>query len=155
MCAAISGFHGLTFVRIHCQRIILEQAPAIADKRIIAAHLGNGASLCALNAGRSVDSTMGFSALDGLPMGTRCGQLEFPGVILYLLARTRCMTASDLESLFYKTIRPARHFRYLRRYALICFISTWNRARNSPSITSTVFHIAARNRCVDRNTRRP
>ncbi len=92
------GFHGLSYEYIaHALRSI---APAIAQRRVIVAHLGSGASLCALNVGRSIDSTMGFSALDGLPMGTRCGQLD-PGVILYLL-RERNMSVDDLESLFYK-----------------------------------------------------
>ncbi len=92
------GFHGLSYEYI--ASAVREQAPALANKRIVVAHLGNGASLCALDAGRSVDSTMGFSTLDGLPMGTRCGQLD-PGVILYLL-RERGMNASELEKLFYK-----------------------------------------------------
>src|SRR5690606_37569579 len=92
------GFHGLSYEYI--AGALPDLAPTIAGKRVIAAHLGNGASLCAINGGRSVDSTMGFSALDGLPMGTRCGQLD-PGVILYLL-RERGMTAGDLEALFYK-----------------------------------------------------
>jgi acetate kinase len=61
-----------------------EVARDIADGRVIVAHLGNGASLCALRAGTSVATTMGFTALDGLPMGTRCGQLD-PGVVLYLI----------------------------------------------------------------------
>lgn len=92
------GFHGLSYEYI--AGVFPTLAPTIAGKRVIAAHLGNGASLCALSGGRSVDSTMGFSALDGLPMGTRCGQLD-PGVILYLL-REHGTTLSDLESLFYK-----------------------------------------------------
>ena len=92
------GFHGLSYEYIaHALQNI---APEIAQRRVIVAHLGSGASLCALSQGRSVDSTMGFSALDGLPMGTRCGQLD-PGVILYLL-RERNMTVDDLEALFYK-----------------------------------------------------
>jgi acetate kinase len=74
------------------------RAPDIADKRVIIAHLGAGASLCAIAAGRSVDTTMGFSALDGLPMATRCGALD-PGVILHLL-RTG-MSAAAIENLLY------------------------------------------------------
>jgi acetate kinase len=65
----------------------------------VVAHLGNGASLCALRGGRSVDTTMGFTALDGLPMGTRCGALD-PGVILYLLQQ-RNMTPGAIEDLLY------------------------------------------------------
>ncbi|NDH36078.1 MAG: hypothetical protein EBX67_11565 [Betaproteobacteria bacterium] len=64
------------------------------------AHLGNGASMCAIEAGRSVASTMGFSALDGLPMGTRCGQLD-PGVLLYLMDQ-KSMTAAEISDLLYK-----------------------------------------------------
>ncbi len=92
------GFHGLSYDYI--ASALPEVAPAIADGRVVVAHLGSGASLCALNNGVSVDSTMGFSALDGLPMGTRTGQLD-PGVVLYLL-QERGMTARDLEALFYK-----------------------------------------------------
>jgi acetate kinase len=59
-------------------------APELAQGRVIVAHLGSGASMCALAGGRSVESTLGFTALDGLPMGTRPGQID-PGVVLYLL----------------------------------------------------------------------
>lgn len=76
------GFHGLSYEYI--ARTLPRVAPEIADGRIIVAHLGSGASMCAISAGRSVDSTMGFTALDGLPMGTRVGQID-PGVLLYLL----------------------------------------------------------------------
>lgn len=75
------GFHGLSYEYI-AERLP-QLAPDIADKRVIVAHLGSGASMCALFEGRSVDSTMGFTALDGLPMGTRPGQID-PGVVLYL-----------------------------------------------------------------------
>ncbi len=75
------GFHGLSYEYIAERLRIL--APALADGRVIAAHLGNGASLCAMRGGRSLDTTMGFSALDGLVMGTRCGTLDV-GVVLYL-----------------------------------------------------------------------
>jgi acetate kinase len=64
------------------------------------AHLGNGASLCALRAGRSVATTMGFSALDGLPMGTRCGELD-PAVVLHLL-RQEGMAPAEVEDLLYR-----------------------------------------------------
>src|SRR6202008_364557 len=66
----------------------------------IIAHLGNGASMCAVKDGRSVDSTMGFTALDGLPMGTRCGQLD-PGVVLYLVSQ-KGWSAGDVERLLYR-----------------------------------------------------
>jgi acetate kinase len=76
------GFHGLSYAYIAMR--LAEVAPAIAGGRVVVAHLGNGASMCAIREGRSIDSTMGFTALDGLPMGTRSGQLD-PGVLLHLL----------------------------------------------------------------------
>jgi acetate kinase len=92
------GFHGLSYEYI--SRRLREVAPALAKGRVIAAHLGNGASLCAMQDGRSLDTTMGFTALDGLMMGTRCGALD-PGVILYL-AQERGLTAKQIEDLLYK-----------------------------------------------------
>ncbi|HEY2586091.1 MAG TPA: acetate/propionate family kinase [Tepidisphaeraceae bacterium] len=91
------GFHGLSYESISSQ--LRQIAPALRQGRVIVAHLGSGASLCAMRGGRSVETTMGFSALDGLPMGTRCGSLD-PGVILFLLQRG--MTASQIETLLYK-----------------------------------------------------
>ena len=91
------GFHGLSYEYI--AGIMPEVAPAIADGRVVAAHLGSGASLCAIYKGRSVDSTMGFTALDGLVMGTRPGQLD-PGVVLYLITE-KGMSAADVEHLLY------------------------------------------------------
>lgn len=76
------GFHGLSYEYI--AKTLPGIAPAIADGRVVVAHLGSGASMCAIRAGRSIDSTMGFTALDGLPMGTRTGQID-PGVLIYLL----------------------------------------------------------------------
>jgi acetate kinase len=75
------GFHGLSYEYI--ARTLPSVAPQIAQGKVVVAHLGSGASMCAIEGGRSVDTTMGFSALDGLPMGTRCGQID-PGVLLYL-----------------------------------------------------------------------
>ena len=92
------GFHGLSYEYI--ARRLREIAPALAAGRVIAAHLGNGASLCAMWAGRSVDTTMGFTALDGLVMGTRCGTID-PGVILYL-QQTHGMDAEQVEKLLYQ-----------------------------------------------------
>jgi acetate kinase len=92
------GFHGLSYEFVAGTLSAL--APDIANGRVIIAHLGNGASLCALQAGRSVYSTMGFSTLDGIPMGTRPGAID-PGVLLYL-AGQRNMSAAALESLLYK-----------------------------------------------------
>ncbi|MBX9751009.1 MAG: acetate/propionate family kinase [Roseococcus sp.] len=92
------GFHGLSYEYI--ASVLPEAAPAIAGGRVVVAHLGNGASLCALRAGRSMATTMGFSALDGLPMGTRCGQLD-PAVVLHLLT-TEGMTTKAVEDLLYR-----------------------------------------------------
>ena len=91
------GFHGLSYEYIASQLPRLD--PALAQGKVVVAHLGNGASVCALQAGRSVATSMGFSALDGLVMGTRCGALD-PGVLLYLL-RERGMNADQLEHLLY------------------------------------------------------
>ncbi|MGF1624940.1 MAG: acetate/propionate family kinase [Alphaproteobacteria bacterium] len=91
------GFHGLSYEYV--SQTLAGIAPELAAGRIVIAHLGNGASMCALRHGRSVGSTMGFSALDGLPMGTRCGQLD-PGVVLYLLQHEG-MTAEEISRLLY------------------------------------------------------
>jgi len=91
------GFHGLSYDYI--ASALRKRAPAVARGRVVAAHLGAGASLCAMRDGKSIDTTMGFTALDGLPMGTRCGALD-PGVILYLL-RERGMDADRIEDLLY------------------------------------------------------
>jgi acetate kinase len=92
------GFHGLSYEYI--AGLLPEIAPAAARGRTVVAHLGNGASLCALSASRSVASTMGFTALDGLMMGTRSGNLD-PGVILYLFDELK-MTAREVEDLLYR-----------------------------------------------------
>jgi acetate kinase len=92
------GFHGLSYEYI-AQRLP-QVAPDIAKGRVIVAHLGSGASMCALAGGRSVESTLGFTALDGLPMGTRPGQLD-PGVVLYLIAE-KGMSPAAVQDLFYK-----------------------------------------------------
>jgi acetate kinase len=91
------GFHGLSYAYIASILPTLE--PTLADARIIVAHLGSGASLCALHRGRSIATTMGFSPLDGLVMGTRCGSID-PGVLLYLMDR-HSMDARALEQLLY------------------------------------------------------
>lgn len=92
------GFHGLSyeFVTSQLRRI----APEYATSRVIVAHLGNGASLCAVKDGRSVSTTMGFTALDGLLMGTRCGSID-PGVLLYLMDSCS-MNARAIEKLLYR-----------------------------------------------------
>ncbi len=91
------GFHGLSYEYI--ARHLRETSPDLAGGRIIVAHLGNGASLCAMAGGRSVDSSMGFTALDGLMMGTRCGTID-AGVVLHLQAQEG-MSATDVEKLLY------------------------------------------------------
>ncbi len=91
------GFHGLSYEYI--ARTLNDVAPEIAEGRVVVAHLGSGASMCAIHKGRSIDTTMGFTALDGLPMGTRCGALD-PGVVLYL-TRERGLTAEAIEDLLY------------------------------------------------------
>jgi len=92
------GFHGLSYAYI--ARAMRRIAPELARGRMIVAHLGNGASMCAIRDGRSIDSTMSFTALDGLPMGTRCGQID-PAVLLYLLGE-RGMTVTEVSDLLYK-----------------------------------------------------
>jgi acetate kinase len=91
------GFHGLSYEYIAAR--LPEIDPRAASGRTVVLHLGNGASMCALQGGRSVASTMGFTAVDGLPMGTRCGAID-PGVILYLVQQ-RGMDAKAVEKLIY------------------------------------------------------
>lgn len=91
------GFHGLSYK--HISVAMAQMAPTIGAGSVIAAHLGSGASLCAMKTGVSCDTSMGFSALDGIPMATRCGALD-PGVLLHLLA-SEMYTIDDLEDLLY------------------------------------------------------
>jgi acetate kinase len=90
------GFHGLSYEYI--ARTLVRTAPRLHDGRVVVAHLGSGASLCAMRGGASVDSTMGFTALDGLPMGTRCGSVD-GGVLLFLLQRG--MKTDEMQRLLY------------------------------------------------------
>jgi acetate kinase len=92
------GFHGLSYEYI--ASALPEVAPSIASARVLVAHLGSGASLCALREGRSIDSTFGFTALDGLCMGTRPGALD-PGVVLYLFQGLGLST-SEVEKVLYR-----------------------------------------------------
>jgi acetate kinase len=92
------GFHGISYEYIAAA--LPQVAPQLAGGRVIVAHLGSGASLCALRAGKSVDSTFGFTALDGLCMGTRPGALD-PGVVLYLFQKKR-LSPVEVETLLYK-----------------------------------------------------
>lgn len=91
------GFHGLSYEYVAGR--LREIAPGVAMGRVIVAHLGSGASMCALAGGRSVESTLGFTALDGLPMGTRPGHLD-PGVVLYLIAE-KGMSPAIVQDLLY------------------------------------------------------
>jgi acetate kinase len=92
------GFHGISYEYI--ASVLPERAPEIAGGRVVVAHLGNGASMCAMRDRVSVATTMGFTALEGLPMGTRCGQID-PGAVLHLLIQ-RGMSAEDVETLLYR-----------------------------------------------------
>lgn len=91
------GFHGLSYEYVAAR--LESVAPEIANGKVIVAHLGSGASMCALSGGKSVDSTMGFTALDGLPMGTRPGQID-AGIVLYLIQQ-KGMTAGQIERFLY------------------------------------------------------
>jgi acetate kinase len=92
------GFHGLSFEFI--SRRLAEISPALPDKRTVVAHLGNGASLCAMRNGISLDTTMGLTPLDGLMMGTRCGAID-PGVLLYLQQQQR-MSVDEIQHMLYQ-----------------------------------------------------
>ena len=92
------GFHGLSYEYIASR--MNEIAPEVAGSRVVVAHLGNGASLCAMHQGRSVASTMGFTAVDGLMMGTRCGTID-PGVLMYLMDAHK-LDARAIEDLIYR-----------------------------------------------------
>lgn len=92
------GFHGLSYEYI--AGVLPAHLGAQAEGRVIVAHLGNGASMCALRGRRSIATTMGFTALDGLMMGTRCGSLD-PGVVMYLASEMR-MGPDEIENLLYR-----------------------------------------------------
>jgi acetate kinase len=91
------GFHGISYEFVAGR--LREIDPSLADGRVVVAHLGSGCSMCALVRGKSVDASWGFSALDGLPMGTRPGRLD-PGVVLYLLQIKR-MSVEQVQELLY------------------------------------------------------
>ena len=92
------GFHGLSYEFIASR--LPQVVPQIAAGRVIVAHLGSGASMCGLVGGRSIESTMGFTALDGLPMGTRPGQID-PGVVLYLVQK-KAMSPAEVQDFLYE-----------------------------------------------------
>ena len=92
------GFHGLSYEYI--ASVLPQRAPEIANGRVVVAHLGNGCSACALRNRVSLATTMGFTALDGLPMGTRCGELN-AGVVLHLIQQ-KGMSPEELVDLLYK-----------------------------------------------------
>ncbi|MBB3809043.1 acetate/propionate family kinase [Pseudochelatococcus contaminans] len=91
------GFHGVSYEYV--TRRMKQIAPLDAEGRVVIAHLGNGASMCAVRYGHSIASTMGFSALDGLPMGTRCGNLD-AGVLLYMLDQ-KGYSSSEIRNILY------------------------------------------------------
>ena len=91
------GFHGLSYEYI--ASVLAQRDPALAG-RVVVLHLGNGASMCAMRDGKSVATTMGLTALDGLPMSTRCGALD-PGVVLYLMTELQ-MTPEQVQTLLYE-----------------------------------------------------
>jgi acetate kinase len=91
------GFHGLSYDYI--SSVLKDYDARLAEGKVIVAHLGNGASLCALDDGISIATTMGFSALDGLPMGTRCGAID-AGVVFYMLREMK-LTADEAERILY------------------------------------------------------
>ena len=90
------GFHGLSYDYI--ASVLRQEHPDLYEGRVVVAHLGNGASMCAMQGGKSMGSSMGFSALDGLPMGTRCGQID-PGVLLHLMGQG--MGVDEMTRLLY------------------------------------------------------
>ena len=134
------GFHGLSYEYIADR--LRQIAPEAAKGRVIVAHLGSGASMCALADGRSVESTFGFTALDGLPMGTRPGQLD-PGVVLYLIAE-KGMTAAAVQDLFYKEFGLEGSFRCEQRRA-----RTRGERRSESGLCSRVLRLSRRSICGD------
>ena len=92
------GFHGLSYDYITSE--LRKIAPHLMNGRVVVAHLGNGASMCAIHRGQSVASSMGFSVLDGLPMGTRCGQID-PGVLLYMI-EVEGLDTTQIRTILYK-----------------------------------------------------
>jgi len=92
------GFHGLSYKFIAAE--LARREPKLAGAKVVAAHLGSGASLCALEGGVSRDTSMGFSALDGVPMATRCGAID-PGVLLHLIG-SNGRTTKDVEDILYR-----------------------------------------------------
>ena len=123
------GFHGLSYEYI--ASVLPEVAPEIARGRVVVAHLGSGASMCAMTAGRSIDSTMGFTALDGLPMGTRCGALD-PGVVLHLI-RAYGMDADAIERMLYHECGLKGVSGYQQRHAR----AAWQATTRAPARRST------------------
>jgi acetate kinase len=124
------GFHGLSYEYV--ASCLPKVAPESAAGRVIVAHLGSGASMCALSGGRSIESTMGFTALDGLPMGTRPGQID-PGVILYLIEQKK-MSAAALQAL--SAAAPA----------ITLLLGSATFAQTPPAPTNTLVTIGAGNK---------
>ena len=124
------GFHGLSYEYI--ARRLRGIAPHLARGRIIVAHLGNGASLCAMQDGRSVDTTMGFTALDGLVMGTRCGTIDAGCAALHAAAETPVAARGRATAV--QAIRPARRLRPVKRHADIARQRQAARARGGRAV---------------------
>ena len=141
------GFHGLSYEYIAARAAASSTRPPPRGRTVVA-HLGNGASLCALAAGRSVATTMGFTALDGLPMGTRCGALD-PGVLLYLMDQ-RGMDARAIERAALQPVGPARRVGPLQRHARAAGERT-SRGPRWPSISSSIASAASSARSPPRS----
>ena len=107
------GFHGLSYEYI--ASVLPEVAPELAGGRIIVAHLGSGASMCAMREGKSIDTTLGFTALDGLCMGTRPGSID-PGCVLHLFQGLN-LSVAEVEKIALQGVRSARYLRNQQRYA--------------------------------------
>ena len=132
------GFHGLSYEYI--AKALPQIAPDIARGRVIVAHLGSGASMCALQGGRSVESTMGFTALDGLPMGTRPGQID-PGVVLYLMSE-KGMSAVERAEFSLSRLRTEGSVRHQQRHA-----RAGGERRSASDVGDRVFRLSDRPQC--------
>ena len=139
------GFHGLSYDYIVSR--LDELDPALARGRLIIAHLGNGASLCAVKEGLSVAGTMGFTAVDGLEMGTRSGSID-PGVLLYLV-QERGMDIEAISDLLYRRSGVARRVRHLLRHAHVAAVE---RARREGGDRAVRLPHRARGRVAGRGT---
>ena len=141
------GFHGLSYEYIASVLPDVDRRGS-GRGRVVVAHLGSGASMCAMQQRKSVATTMGFTALDGLPMGRRCGSLD-PGVVLYLMEQKR-MTAAAVSDLLYQFVGTARRFRHQRRHADVAG-ERQSRTRPRPSNCSSIASAASWDRLPPRS----